>query len=129
MVRPLCERQGSRCGCVLRTQRTLDEYAWDYIEKDLEPFVIYDNYDPKEMKRLQKEEEEVYNSLMETDFRREVDGKILSQIMHVGDKYGRYFHPVGHYGVKSIQKAGEYHKLDVPLDGEWAYGYNWSDIH
>jgi len=36
---------------------------------------------------------------------------------------------VGRIGVLSIQKAGEYLKLHVPLTGEYKVGYNWCETH
>lgn len=36
---------------------------------------------------------------------------------------------IGQLGVKSIQKAGEYLKLSVPLEGSAMIGQNWSMIH
>jgi len=36
---------------------------------------------------------------------------------------------VGRMGVQSIVKAGEYLKLNVPLDGDYHIGFNWSEVH
>lgn len=36
---------------------------------------------------------------------------------------------IGELGVKSIEKAGEFLKLQVPLTGEWKQGRSWKDIH
>lgn len=36
---------------------------------------------------------------------------------------------VGRIGVESIRKAGRYLKLNVPLDGEYKIGHNWSETH
>lgn len=36
---------------------------------------------------------------------------------------------VGKIGVESIRKAGRYLKLNVPLDGEYKVGFNWSETH
>lgn len=36
---------------------------------------------------------------------------------------------LGELGVKSIERAGEFLKLNVPLAGEAKVGYNWSMIH
>lgn len=36
---------------------------------------------------------------------------------------------VGKIGVESIRKAGRYLKLNVPLDGEYKVGSNWSETH
>lgn len=35
----------------------------------------------------------------------------------------------GELAVKSIKKAGEFFKLNVPLDGEYKIGKNWSETH
>lgn len=36
---------------------------------------------------------------------------------------------IGQLGVKSIQKAGEYLKMLVPLNGEYKIGQNWATVH
>lgn len=36
---------------------------------------------------------------------------------------------LGNIGVNSIRKAGRYLKLNVPLDGEYKIGSNWSETH
>ena len=36
---------------------------------------------------------------------------------------------VGKIGVNSIKAAGKYLRLNVPLDGEFKIGKNWSETH
>lgn len=40
-----------------------------------------------------------------------------------------YAQQVGELGVKSIAKAGELLKLNIPLAAEWKYGRSWADVH
>ena len=40
-----------------------------------------------------------------------------------------YAELVGELGVKSIVKAGEYFKMNVPLDGEYSVGQSWLECH
>ena len=41
----------------------------------------------------------------------------------------RFAKAVGLLGVGAIQLAGDYYKLNCPLDGEYKVGGNWSDTH
>jgi DNA polymerase-1 len=36
---------------------------------------------------------------------------------------------VGKLTAEAIQKAGEYYKLDCPLDGDYNIGKNWYECH
>ena len=36
---------------------------------------------------------------------------------------------VGIWGVDSIREAGEYYKLNCPLDGEYKAGGSWNETH
>jgi hypothetical protein len=40
-----------------------------------------------------------------------------------------YAEMVGTIGVESIKAAGRYLKLQIPLDGEFKIGSDWSETH
>ena len=58
-----------------------------------------------------------------------VSGKILSEIIHKGDKFAVVYSPAGELAVKSIKFGGEFYKLNVELTSGYLVGKNWSEIH
>ena len=63
--------------------------------------------------------------------RRGLDAK---RVIYYHDEYAFDCAPdvvdeVGEIGVWSIKKAGEYFKLNVPLDADYSVGLTWGDVH
>lgn len=65
------------------------------------------------------------------------DLNLKSSICRVGyfhDEYNfetdiRFADYIGELTCTAIKKAGEFFKLNVPLDGEYKIGKNWAEIH
>lgn len=56
------------------------------------------------------------------------------QVIHYHDEYEfetlpEYAEEVGKILVDSIKEVGEYFKLNIALDGEYAIGVSWADVH
>jgi len=61
-------------------------------------------------------------------------GYMVKRVIYMHDEYQyecdeAIADEVGELGVKSIIKAGEYLKLNVPLDAEYMKGMNWCETH
>jgi DNA polymerase-1 len=61
-------------------------------------------------------------------------GKYLYRVIYMHDEYMwevplELAEEIGRLGVLSIQKAGEFFKMNVPLTGEAKAGLNWAEVH
>jgi DNA polymerase I-like protein with 3'-5' exonuclease and polymerase domains len=64
----------------------------------------------------------------------EKEGLDAKQVIFYHDEVEYEVHPdhaarVAELAVKSFQKAGEYHKFNLPLTGEAKIGRTWGDVH
>jgi DNA polymerase-1 len=61
-------------------------------------------------------------------------GRYLYRVIYMHDEYMwevplELAEEIGRLGVLSIQKAGEFFKMNVPLTGEAKVGLNWAEVH
>ena len=58
-----------------------------------------------------------------------LEGKILSNVRKVGDKFVRGWSIVGQVFAETMEEAGEYYNFRVKLAADYDIGTDWSETH